>query len=88
MKAAPIALEEYKTAMERMQKNMMNAMGDDPTKTWAKMMIPHHQGALDMSKTVLKVTEDAEIRKMAQKTLDGQTKDIKELQSWLAKHGG
>jgi uncharacterized protein (DUF305 family) len=88
MKATLMALEEYKIAMDRMQQDMMKGMDADPTKAWAKMMIPHHQGALDMSKTVLKVTKDAEIRKMAQKTIDGQTKDVKELQNWLAKQDG
>ena len=88
MKATLMALEEYKIAMDRMQQDMMKGMDADPTKAWAKMMIPHHQGALDMSKTVLKVTKDAEIRQMAQKTIDGQTKDVKELQNWLAKQDG
>ncbi len=88
MKATLMALEEYKIAMDRMQQDMMKGMDADPTKAWAKMMIPHHQGALDMSKTVLKVTKDAEIRKMAQKTIDGQTKDVKELQNWLGKQDG
>jgi uncharacterized protein (DUF305 family) len=80
--------QDYKAAMERMQQDMMRGMDPDATKAWVKMMIPHHQGALDMSKAVLKVTTDGDIKKMAQKTIDAQTKDIKELQAWLSKHGG
>lgn len=82
------ANQEYKAAMERMQQNMMKGMDPDATKAWVKMMIPHHQGALDMSTAVLKVTKDGDIKKIAQKTIDAQTKDIKELQAWLSKHGG
>ena len=78
----------YMVAMERMQEQMKKGMDSDPTKAWAKMMIPHHQGAIEMSQAVLKSTKDPEIRKMAQKGIDEQTKEIKQLQAWIAKHGG
>ncbi len=52
------------------------------------MMVPHHQGAIDMSKTVLKQTKDPAIRAMAEKVATDQTKEIKEFQDWLKKNGG
>lgn len=80
--------KDYRAAMEKMQKDMMAGMDTDATKAWAKMMIPHHQGAVDMSKTVLKSTKDAKIREMAEKAIKEQSKDIKDLQDWLKKNGG
>ena len=41
-----------------------------------------------MSEAVLKHGDDAEIKRMAQKTADEQRKEIAELQAWLDKHGG
>lgn len=82
------AMTEYMQAMDRMSADMKKGMDQDATKAWAKMMIAHHQGAVDMSKTVLKETKDDTIRKMAQKGIAEQTKEIKELKDWLAKHGG
>ncbi len=80
--------KEYTAAMDKMHKDMMTGMDPDPNKAWAKMMIPHHQGAIDMSKTVLKQTKDPAIRAMAEKVVTDQKKEIKELQDWLKKNGG
>ena len=46
---------------------MKKGKDPDPTKAWAKMMVAHPQGAIEMSQTVLKETKDPRIRKMAQK---------------------
>ena len=40
--------------MEKMNADMKKGMDSDPTKAWAKMMVAHHQGAIEMSQTVLK----------------------------------
>ena len=80
--------KEYTAAMDKMHKDMTAAMDPDPTKAWAKMMIPHHQGAIDMSKAVLKQTKDSKIRAMAEKVVKDQSKEIKDLQDWLKKNGG
>ena len=73
----------FSAAETKMDEAMMAATGADAGETWARKMIPHHQGALDMSQTVLRDTQDAEIRRMAQKTADMQTRDIAELRRWL-----
>jgi uncharacterized protein (DUF305 family) len=84
----PAGDKDYLPAMNKMHKDMMAAVDPDPTKTWVKMMIPHHQGAIDMSKAVLKQTKDPKIRAMAEKVVKEQSKEIKELQDWLKKNGG
>jgi uncharacterized protein (DUF305 family) len=84
----PAGDKDYLPAMDKMHKDMMAAVDPDPTRTWVKMMIPHHQGAIDMSKAVLKQTKDPKIRAMAEKIVKGQAEEIKEMQDWLKKNGG
>lgn len=78
----------YMAATEKMNADMNKGMDPDATKAWAKMMIAHHQGAIDMSETVLKETKDPTIRKMAEKGINDQRKEQKMLREWLSKHGG
>ena len=78
----------YMKSMEKMSTDMKKGMDPDPTKAWAKMMAAHHQGAIEMSQTVLKETKDPFIREMAQKAIDDQTKEKKMLEEWTSKHGG
>jgi uncharacterized protein (DUF305 family) len=80
------ANKEYMASMDKMHKNMMEATDSDPTKSFAKKMIVHHEGAIDMSQIVLKHTKDEEIRKMASKMISEQEKEVKDLKEWLAKH--
>ncbi|WP_441277199.1 DUF305 domain-containing protein [Tardiphaga sp. 172_B4_N1_3] len=78
--------KEYKASMEKMNAAMMKGMDTDPTKAWAKMMVAHHQGAIDMSKIVLKETKDPMIRQMAEKGIKEQTEEQKMLEEWISKH--
>ena len=78
--------KEYKASMDKMNTGMMQGMDPDPTKAWAKMMVAHHQGAIDMSKTVLEQTKDPVIRQMAEKGIKEQTEEQKMLQEWISKH--
>jgi uncharacterized protein (DUF305 family) len=47
------------------------------------MMLPHHQGAVDMAKAVLLYTEDPEIRNLALGIITEQQNEIKIMQAWL-----
>jgi uncharacterized protein (DUF305 family) len=76
----------YATAEAEMKDAMMAATGADTDQTWARKMIAHHQGALDMAQVVLRESQDADIRRMAQKTIEMQTADIAELRAWLDSH--
>lgn len=83
-----MAKQDYMKSMHDMHQKMMAAEDADPDRAFALKMIQHHQGGIDMARIVQQHGDDAEIKKMAQKTADMQRKEIAELQSWLDRHGG
>lgn len=46
------------------------------------MMIPHHEAAITMSQIELKYGTDPRVKKVAQGVIDGQTKDVKDMNAW------
>ena len=50
------------------------------------MMIPHHQGAVDMAKALLLYTKDPELTNLAQGIITEQQNEIRLMQGWLARH--
>ena len=60
------------------------SMTGDSDKDFAMMMKMHHQKALDMARKELANGKSPEMKAMAQKIIDGQTKEIAELDKWLA----
>jgi uncharacterized protein (DUF305 family) len=79
--------KEFKEADMRMMHNMHAPFTGNPDVDFRTHMIPHHQGAVDMAKVALKHAKDPETKKMAQKIVDDQEKEIGEMQAWLKKHG-
>ena len=63
-----------------MKMGMRNKVTDD--KSFLENMIPHHQEAIDSSKTILNVTSDPEIKIFAQKVITSQTKEIDDMKTW------
>ena len=50
---------------------------------FARMMIPHHEQALEMSVLALTISTDSDVRDLAQRIDDGQGPEIKLMRSWL-----
>ncbi len=48
------------------------------------MMLPHHMGALRMSRIELKTGENPQLRDLARRIITGQTAEIREMTSWKA----
>lgn len=71
---------ENKKMMDKM--NSMKMTGD-ADKDFAMMMSSHHQGAIDMANIELKHGKDPKMKAKAQKIVDTQPKEIKEMQDWL-----
>lgn len=75
--------ELYRPAMMKMHERMMAAMGANPSETWTRKMIEHHQGGVEMSDVVLAQNPPADVRTKAQKTKSDQQKEIGELERML-----
>lgn len=80
-------LKDYKKSMTRMHDEMMIAMHyNDPDTAFAKGMLGHHRGAIDMAKIQLKYGSDNTIRRLAQQIIDTQQVEVDVLNKWLASH--
>lgn len=66
-----------------MEKAPMNGMAEHDFVT---MMIPHHQGAVDMAKAILLYSQDPEMRNLAQGIITEQQNEIRVMQLWLQHH--
>ena len=83
-----MAMNADMAAMRKMHTAMMSAKGTSADVTFARKMLAHHQGAIDMAQIELKYGSDAEAKRMAQQMIDEQTKSKTELETWLRAHGG
>jgi uncharacterized protein (DUF305 family) len=76
----------FSAANDKMMKDMMVMTTGDADRDFVTMMIPHHQGAIDMAKIELEFGKDPEIRKLAEAVVAAQEREIAEMQAWLAAH--
>ena len=74
-------------AMSEMHQGMMaGAPSSDPDRAFVRMMIPHHQGAIDMSKALLLYGKDRELQQLAKSIVAEQQSEIQLMRLWLARH--
>ena len=77
-------------AFERSMQTMMTKMDEKPTgrpdHDFVTMMLPHHQGAVDMAKVELQYGKDAGLRRLARSIVDTQEREIAVMQAWQSKH--
>ncbi|MBP0596690.1 DUF305 domain-containing protein [Herbaspirillum sp. LeCh32-8] len=75
-------------AMNVMDYGMKQApMNGNADHDFVTMMLPHHQGAVDMAKAVLLYSQDPEIRNLALGVIAEQNNEIQVMQAWLKRHG-
>jgi len=67
----------------QMNERMMAAVGTDAGDSWARKMIEHHQGAVEMSQIVLRQNPTADVAEMARMTIEKQRKDIADIRKLL-----
>jgi uncharacterized protein (DUF305 family) len=70
-------------AIERMHRDMAIAPSGDPDRDFAAMMIPHHQGAVDMAKIELQFGKNPVLRRLAQGIIVEQLQEIEVMQREL-----
>ncbi|RYZ20218.1 MAG: DUF305 domain-containing protein [Sphingobacteriales bacterium] len=78
----------YKKVMGQMNSMKMDMdHSGSVDKQFVQMMIPHHQGAIDMAKAYQETgAHEAQLKTMAGKITTDQQREIQALQGWLAKH--
>jgi hypothetical protein len=82
------ATQAYMTAMKMMDGPMMQgAQIADPDVAFVRAMIPHHQGAIDMARAVLKYGKDDRVKEWANQIIKAQEAEIAAMQDWLTQHG-
>ena len=70
---------------DKMHRDMAIELTGDADADFAKAMIAHHQGAIDMAKIAIAFGKDPEIRKLAEEVVRAQEGEISFMRSWLAK---
>jgi uncharacterized protein (DUF305 family) len=76
-----VALQQ---SMERMHAAMMSeAPSGNNDVDFVKLMIPHHQAAIDMAKAQLLYGKDPQMRRLAQEIITDQQSEIELMQLWL-----
>ena len=73
----------FSGVMGKMQQAMALTYTGNADVDFVKAMIPHHQGAVDMAKTVLAFGKDPEVKKMAESIIKAQEAEIGLLTEWL-----
>ena len=81
-------IKAYAEASARMHKDMASPLTGDADRDFLKGMVPHHQGAIDMARVVLKYGKDPKIKKLARRIIAAQEKEIALMNGWLSSGDG
>jgi uncharacterized protein (DUF305 family) len=78
--SAPPAEAEYlaesDTAMRKMMREMSVPSTGDVDRDFVAMMVPHHQGAIDMAVALLRYGRNEQLRRLAQEIIVTQQQEI------------
>jgi uncharacterized protein (DUF305 family) len=69
-------LSENHAAMDKMMADMAINPTGDVDRDFVAMMVPHHQGAVDMAKAELKYGHNEQLRRLAQEIVSTQQQEI------------
>lgn len=72
---------------QSMHQAMMAATGSNLSETWARKMITHHQGAVDMSEVLIRQGGNPQMLAMARRVADDQRREIAHLEAMLRGEG-
>jgi uncharacterized protein (DUF305 family) len=69
-------LSENSKAMDRMMQDMAVKPSGDVDRDFVAMMVPHHQGAIDMAVAVLRYGHNEKLKRLAQEIIVTQQQEI------------
>jgi hypothetical protein len=69
-------LSENSVAMKKMMAEMMINPSGDVDRDFVEMMVPHHQGAVDMAQAELKYGHNEQLRRLAREIVANQQQEI------------
>ncbi|PHM50507.1 CopM family metallochaperone [Xenorhabdus miraniensis] len=79
--------KELNASMTKMHDDMHKSMvADNADQAFAKGMLAHHIGAVEMAEIELKYGKDPEMRQLAENIIRAQDAEIKQMQTWLEKN--
>jgi uncharacterized protein (DUF305 family) len=81
---ADLAWSELMASMDKMHMAMeaVKRSGNADV-DFVRLMVPHHQAAIDIAKTQLLYGKDAQMRRLAQEIITDQQLEIELMQRWL-----
>ena len=81
------AWAELRSSMERMHLAMASVPPSGNSDVdFVRLMLPHHQAAIEMAKTEVVYGKDPELRRLAQEIITDQQSEIELMQLWLKGH--
>lgn len=81
----PASTREYRAVNDRMHRDMNIRWSGNADRDFAAAMIPHHQGAIEMARVVLRHGADPDMRRLAEDIIRTQEAEIAELRAFLAR---
>src|SRR5271165_5744293 len=89
--AAPAVDLDWSALMGSMQQMDVAMMSVGPSGSsdvdFVRLMLPHHQAAIDMAKAQLLYGKDPQMQRLAQEIITDQQSEIDLMQLWLKQHG-
>ena len=87
VKEAPF-LRANDVAMTRMMAGMGVAPSGDVDRDFARMMIPHHQGGIDMARALLRYGKDPKMKALARAIIAKQEEEIALMRRMIGERAG